>query len=327
VHPHNGDCTSASARIGSVKKLIQSACIALLVVITLAVSTCNQSTGDSDADSGPILGTDKKPIVMAFVPSTEAEKIVEGAGTLMQMLEDKTGYKFKDYVATSYIAVVEALGKEHVQVAWLPTLAYVLAHQRNGAEVVLKVVRHGQDTYYGLVITRVDSGVETLEDLKGETFAFVDAASASGHLYPRALLLKHGVDPDTDLERYVFAGGHDSAVLAVYKGNVAAGAIYDDAREKFSETMPEIFEQTKIIGKTDPIPSDTVAIAADVPPEVAKAITQALLDLVHTEEGKQAMYEIYNVEDLVVADDSDYDSVRDVATILDLDLEKQVRGE
>jgi len=316
-----------SARIGSVKKLIQPASLILLVIIALAASTCNRPTGDGDADSGPVMGSDRKPIVMAFVPSTEAEKIVEGAGTLMQMLEDETGYRFKDYVATSYIAVVEALGKGHVQVAWLPTLAYVLAHERNGAEVVLKVVRHGRDTYYGLIITRVDSGIETLEDLKGETFAFVDAASASGHLYPRALLLKHGVDPDTDLERYVFAGGHDSAVLAVYKGNVAAGAIYDDAREKFSETIPEVFEQTKVIGKTDPIPSDTVAIAADVPPEVAKAITEALLRLVHTEEGKQAMYEIYNVEDLVVAGDGDYDSVRDMATVLDLDLEKQVRGE
>ena len=299
----------------------------MFAVSTLTVSTCNQPANDKDPASAPALGTDKKPIVMAFVPSTEAEKIVEGAGTLMQMLEDKTGYKFKDYVATSYIAVVEALGKGHVQVAWLPTLAYVLAHQRNGAEVVLKVVRRGQDTYYGLIITRVDSGIETLEDLKGGTFAFVDAASASGHLYPRALLLKHGVDPDTDLERYIFAGGHDSAVLAVYKGNVAAAAIYDDAREKFTETMPEVSEQTKIIGKTDPIPSDTVTIAADVPPEVTAAITQALIELVHTEEGRQAMYEIYNIEDLVAADDGDYDSVRDMAAILDLDLEKQVRGE
>ena len=309
------------------RKYAQLACSILFAVSSLTVSTCNQPANDKDPASAPALGTDKKPIVMAFVPSTEAEKIVEGAGTLMQMLEDKTGYKFKDYVATSYIAVVEALGKGHVQVAWLPTLAYVLAHQRNGAEVVLKVVRRGQDTYYGLIITRVDSGIETLEDLKGGTFAFVDAASASGHLYPRALLLKHGVDPDTDLERYIFAGGHDSAVLAVYKGNVAAAAIYDDAREKFTETMPEVSEQTKIIGKTDPIPSDTVTIAADVPPEVTAAITQALIELVHTEEGRQAMYEIYNIEDLVAADDGDYDSVRDMAAILDLDLEKQVRGE
>jgi phosphonate transport system substrate-binding protein len=264
---------------------------------------------------------------MAFVPSTEAEKIVEGAEALMRMLEDETGYKFKDYVATSYIAVVEALGKEHVHVAWLPTLAYVLAHERNGAEVVLKVARHGRDTYYGLIITRVDSGIDELTDLKGKTFAFVEAASASGHLYPRALLMKNGVDPDADLERYIFAGGHDSAALAVYKGNVAAGAIYEDAREKFSETIPQVLAQTKIIGKTDPIPSDTVTIAADVPSAVADAITQALLDLVHSEEGRQAMYDIYNIEDLVPASDSDYDSVREMSGVLDLDLEKQVRRE
>jgi ABC-type phosphate/phosphonate transport system substrate-binding protein len=70
-----------------------------------------------------------------------------------------------------------------------------------------------------------------------------------------------------------------------------------------------------------------VTIAADVPSAVADAITQALLDLVHSEEGRQAMYDIYNIEDLVPASDSDYDSVREMSGVLDLDLEKQVRRE
>jgi len=277
--------------------------------------------------AGPELGSAQQPLVMAFVPSTEAEKIVEGAQPLMALLERETGYHFKDYVATSYITVVEALGKGHVHAAWLPTFAYVLAHQRHNAQVALKVVRDGKDTYFGLIITRTDSGVKALEDLKGRTFAFVDANSASGHLYPRALLLRHGIDPEQDLKRYLFAGGHDSVVLAVFKGSVDAGAIYDDAREKFAQTMPQVLAETTVLATTDPIPSDTVTLAGDLPPELARRLTEALLKLVKTEEGRQAMYDIYQVEDLVPAKDSDYDPVREMARVLDLDLERQLREE
>jgi len=308
----------------------------IAIGLMMLLAACNRPAGDTGTASGAgeakaptakptvEIGTARKPVVMAFVPSTEMEKIVEGAKPLMKLLEEKTGLKFKDYVATSYIGVVEAMGQGHVHVAWLPTLAYVLAHQRNGAEVVLKVVRGGKDTYYGLIFTRTDSGINTLEDLKGRTFAFVEEASASGHLYPRALLLQHGIDPDKDLARYMFAGGHDSAVLAVYKGNVDAGAMYDDARDKFKDTMPEIFQETKVIGKTDPIPSDTVAVARDLPPEIVAKIVQALMEIVSDEQTKHVLYDLYDIEGLVPAKDSDYDSVREMANVLDLDLEKEV---
>jgi phosphonate transport system substrate-binding protein len=300
----------------------------------LLMTSCNQPQTEGTAQpqrflragkKGPAPGSAEKPIVMAFVPSTEAEKIVEGAQPLMKLLEAKTGLKFKDYIATSYIAVVEAMGQGHVDVAWLPTLAYVLANDRNGATVKLKAVRDGKNTYYGIIITRKDSGINTLADLKGKTFAFVDAASASGHLYPRALLMKNGIDPDKDLKRYLFAGGHDSVVMAVFKKNVAAGASYEDARDKFKDTMPKVLAETKVIAKTDPIPSDTVSFSSKLPPELVEKITQALVDLMKTPEGKKAVYDIYQVEDLVPAADSDYDTVREVAKVLGLDLEKQVK--
>lgn len=305
------------------------------MLIFALCTSCNQPAQESTAKPQRFLtgngkdgsGSAAKPIVMAFVPSTEAEKIVEGAQPLMKLLEDKTGLKFKDYIATSYIAVVEAMGQGHVDVAWLPTLAYVLANNRNGTIVKLKAVRDGKDTYYGLIITRNDSGINTIADLKGKNFAFVDAASASGNLYPRALLMKNGVDPEKDLKRYLYAGGHDSAVMAVFKKNVDAAAIYDDARDKYKETMPKVLSETKILAKTDPIPSDTVSFSSSLPPEMVEKITQALIDLMKTPEGKKAVYDIYQVEGLVPAADSDYDTVREVAKVLDLDLEKQVKGD
>lgn len=277
--------------------------------------------------TGRVLGTAKDPLIQAFVPSTEAQKIVENAQPLAGLLREHTGYFVKNMVATSYIAVVEALGQGHAHIAWLPPMAYVLAHQRNGARVILKVVRHGQAVYHGIILVRKDSGINTLADLKGKTFAFVEPASASGHLYPRALLLKNGIDPERDLSRYMFAGSHDSAVLAVFNGSVDAGACYDDARIKFEETMPEVLAETEVLARTAGIPSDNVVVSKDLPDDMVAKLTEALAAIAKDPVGKQVLFDIYNVEGLMPAADADYDTLRETARVLGLDIEKQVRGE
>ncbi len=273
------------------------------------------------------LGTEKNPLIMAFVPSTEAQKIVEGAEPLANLLEEKTGYKIKNLVATSYIAVVESLGLGHTHIAWLPPMAYVLAHSRNNARVILKAVRDGKDTYYGFIGVRKDSGIKDLKALVGKKFAFVEPASASGHLYPRALLLENGINPDKDFKEVVFAGSHDAVVIAIFNGSVDAGAFYDDAREKFKESMPEILDQTRIIAKTQPIPADNVTVAGNLPEGIVETLTRALLEIAHEEEGRKILYDIYEIEDLIPAKDKDYDSLRKVAKILDLDLAEELAKE
>lgn len=271
------------------------------------------------------LGSAQKPLVMAFVPSTEAEKILESAKPLEELLLKHTNFHFKNIMASSYIAVVESLGMGDTHIAWLPPMAYVLAHKRNGARVILKVVREGKATYYGFICVRKDSGINTLKDLKGKRFAFVEPASASGHLYPRALFLENGIDPDKDFKEVVFAGSHDAAVIAVYNGNVDGAAFYDDAREKFRKSLPTIFEETKIIAKTEAIPADNVTVSGRLPEDFVRTIAKALIDIAHSAEGRKILYDIYEIEDLVPAKDEDYDSLRKVARILDLNLEEAVR--
>ncbi len=304
----------------------------LLAIAIVLITACNQNKESTDKSTPAakrtavgMLGTEKDPLVMAFVPSTEAERIVESAKPLKVLLEKRTGYEFKNLMATSYIAVVESLGIGDTHIAWLPPMAYVLAHKRNRTRVILKVVRDGKDSYYGFICVRKDSGINSLKDLKGKRFAFVEPASASGHLYPRALLMDNGIDPDKDFKQVVFAGNHDSAVIAVYNGSVDGAAFYDDAREKFRETMPAVLQETKIIAKTEAIPADNVAVSASLPEGFVQRIRNALLEIAKDQEGKKVLWDIYEIEDLVPAEDSDYDSLRKVARILDLDLEEEVK--
>src|SRR5207244_6062947 len=87
----------------------------------------------------------------------------------------------------------------------------------------------GSSTYRGIIVTRKDSGIKSIADLKGKRFAFVDPKSASGYVYPRAMLIEKGIDPETFFSETIFAGSHDRVIAAVLNRRVDAGAIYDGA--------------------------------------------------------------------------------------------------
>ncbi|TDJ62330.1 MAG: hypothetical protein E2O42_00890, partial [Nitrospina sp.] len=84
----------------------------------------------SPATAADRLGTAQHPVRMMFVPSGEAQTILEGGEEIAQGLQKITGLHFKTSIATSYAAVIEAMGAGKVDIGWLATFAYVLAKQK-----------------------------------------------------------------------------------------------------------------------------------------------------------------------------------------------------
>ena len=125
--------------------------------------------------------------------------------------------------------MIEAMGANNVDIGWLAPFAYILAKEKFGTEVILQRARRQQD-YTGQIITHVDSGINDLAGLKGKKFAFVDPSSASGFLYPNALLAQNGIDYKTAFFETVFADGHDKVVIAVYNKQVDAGDVQRQRR-------------------------------------------------------------------------------------------------
>jgi phosphonate transport system substrate-binding protein len=283
------------------------------------------------ADQGG-LGSPSNPLKMAFVPSADSAKVLSNGQPLADLLTQQTGLSFTVSVPTSYAAVIEAMGAENVDVGWLAPFAYVLAHDKFASQVVLSSVRGGSKTYTGQIIAHVDSNINYLKDLPGHKFGFVDPGSASGFLYPSALLKANGIDPKTAFSESIFAGGHDKVVIAVYNKQVDAGATFGDsvpgvttdARTLVQNTLPDVMDKVKVIGVTDPIPNDTVSVRAGLPAEVSTKIRDGLLAVSQTDQGKQYLKDLYNINGLAPAEDVEYNSVRSAATALGLDLEQEL---
>jgi phosphonate transport system substrate-binding protein len=291
----------------------------------LALLLCLSSCFKPESASQP-LGSEKNPIVMAFVPSTEAEKVVESGSQLAALMQERTGLHYKPYVATSYVGIVEAMGAGTVHVGWLPPMAYVFAHQRNGDKAVLKVVRNGKATYRGEIVVMADSGIADIAGLKGKRMAFTEQSSASGHLYPRALLLENGVDPERDLGEVMYSGSHDAAITALVKGSADAACCYDDARTKLVDAgLADVMTTTKVLAYTPEIPADNVTVIEGFDPALEQKVVEGLLSLTSDEKGKAVLMEMYEIEGLQPATDADYEPVRQMAQLLELDVEEEAK--
>jgi phosphonate transport system substrate-binding protein len=259
------------------------------------------------------LGTEEHPIIWAFVPSGEMERVAAGAQSVADLLHEKTGLYFDTLVATEYAGVIEALRSDPpaAHMASLATFAYVMAADMGVAEAALVASRFGNAYYNGQIIARSDSGITKLTDLKGKTFARPDPLSTSGWIIPMITLKAAGVDPERDI-KVVDAGSHDAVVAAVYNGEVDGGACYVDARTRIEKDHPDVMEKIAVIEVSVNIPNDGVQFHPSVPKELRDQIVNALLELVNTEEGKEALNTAYQWTALERHDDSFYDPFRQV---------------
>ncbi len=262
---------------------------------------------------------------LLFVPSTEVDAIITSARELGKMLEEKTGYHVDSRVSTSYSLVVEALGAGQCDLAFLNTFGYVLAHDKYGAEPLLVVIRNGRLSYRGQIIASANAGIETLEDLKGKRFAFVNPNSTSGYIYPSGLLRMHGIDPKRAFKETINAGSHFNVVMAVYQGQVDAGATFTDARDRALSGYPDVKEKVKVLTYTDKIPNDTVTVRRDLPPGMKDKLKKALLELARYEKGRRLMMQAYEITGFIEGRDEWFDPVRVTAKVMGLNIEEMVK--
>jgi phosphonate transport system substrate-binding protein len=137
---------------------------------------------------------------------------------------------------------------------------YVLANHVAGAQVVSTIEYDGKPEYFAIIVTHPDSGVKTIADLKGKTFAFGDKGSTSGYLIPLHHFMSHGIDPDKYFSKVLYTK-HQAIETQVAAGQLDAGADYNRNRNAMIEQGLIKPERSKIIWQSAPLPNDAFAVS------------------------------------------------------------------
>ncbi|ARU87615.1 phosphonate ABC transporter substrate-binding protein [Pseudomonas sp. M30-35] len=256
---------------------------------------------------------------IGLIPSEDSQSMIESSKQVLDQLQEGLGMPVKPFVASDYNGVIEALRSKKLDVAYLGPFSYVLANKMADAEAFAVAVtkKTGTSAYHSLIITRRDSNLKSLADLKDHTFAFVDPSSTSGHLFPKAGIEQAGYQPEKLFSRVMFSGSHDASILAVVNGKVDAAAVADRILASAISQGQIKPDDIQIVWTSPDIPESPMVWRKDLDPALKKKLVTALAQVKDVPWGDQGVLNGFQP-----TNDAAYDVVRDTAKVLDLDLSK-----
>lgn len=211
----------------------------------------------------------------------------------------------------SWEGLAKSLANGETDMALMGPWGYVLAHHEAGAQVVSTILYDGKPEYHAIIVTHPKSGIQTLADLKGRTFAFGDKGSTSGYLIPRHHFMTSGINPDTYFGKVLYTK-HQAIETQVTQGVLDAGADYDRNRNAMIEQGLIKAEQSRIIWTSAPLPNDAFAVSKALAADKAFVTRlQAALSGVGTALASQPQLLPAHYTGFVVRDNSFYKPIRD----------------
>ena len=199
----------------------------------------------------------------------------------------------------SYAAAVDALAAGNVDFMRFGPASYIMAKDRD-ENIRLLAMEHKKNKkrFYGVFIVTKNSPINSLNELKGKSFAFGDKNSTIGRYLSQAELVKAGIR-SADLSKYDFLGRHDKVALAVAVGNYDAGVVKENTFKKYAES--------KNLKKIAQFPNVTKpwAVRSGFDDNLFAILQQGLLEL----KDKKTLKALKQ-DGFLVADDRDYDFVR-----------------
>lgn len=249
-------------------------------------------------------------LVFGVIPTESASNLTDRYESLVTFLEKTLGVKVELKTATDYAGIITGMQFKHLDFAYFGPKSYAEASLRANAEAfVLEVLEDGTKGYYGVIITKKGSGLNTMQSLRGKLWAFTDPNSTSGTLVPTVYFIKElKIDPDKYFSKVIFSGSHEASILAVKSGKVDAASTNDLDLARGNGRQWATEQDFNILWQSALIPGSPMAYRKDLPDSLKKALREAFLSYRDPEGLKMlklkgyapATNEIYNpIRDLI----------------------------
>ncbi len=229
-------------------------------------------SGQAWAQSGNVLR-------VTTIPEEAATEQIRKFTPLANYLSQALGMRVEFNPVNDYPAAVEALVNKRVDLVWFGGFTHVQANRRSGGRIVPLAQREEDTRFQSVFIARTNSGITSLNDLRGRQVSFGSPSSTSGHLMPRSFLLAAGIEPERDFRRVAFSGAHDATIAAVVSGRVDAAALDITVWRMFVEQNRVDTQQVNVFYTTPPFFNYNWSVHADMPADLQQRIKNALLAL------------------------------------------------
>ncbi len=271
-----------------------------------------------------------KVVRIGFVPNEEDLEQRVRFDALAAHVGKRLGLPVESVQTGTYSTAIEAMRAAKLDVCSLGPFAYLIAHEKTGAQaIVAPGTPAGEvNTYRSIFVVPAASSIRSIEDVRTHaakmTLAWVDPASASGHLVPRAYLESVGIDPERAFKSTIFTLSHLASAMTVKSGQVDLAVITQNTLANLVKKGRLKSDDLRVIWTSAPIATSVVAVRGGLGAQFKEKIQAAYLSF-RTEDpvnwGKFQRLFVDPATIWVAAKDNDYDELRALArSVKHLDL-------
>jgi len=230
----------------------------------------------ADIPSDPAQQVDPDTLIFAYTPVEDPAVYAEAWSDFLAYLEEKTGKKVQFFPVQSNAAQIEAMRAGRLHIAGFNTGSNPLAVACAGFRpFTMMASADGSYGYEMEIITYPDSGITTVEDIKGGKLAFTSQTSNSGFKAPSAILkADYGMEAGTDFEP-VFSGKHDNSILGVANKDYPAAAVANSVLKRMLSRDVVKPDQIVSVYKSQTFPTTGYGLAYNLKPELQDNIKEA----------------------------------------------------
>ncbi len=231
--------------------------------------------------------------------------------------------------------MIQLMREGHVD--WISATPYAaLMYEREAeAEFILTKKSRGRGDYRTVFFTRSDSGIKSLDDLRGKTIAFEKPGSTSAYFLPAMELLGAGLtlvkldspreSAPADSVGYVFSGDEVNSSTWVHKRISDAAAFSDEDWESEWRTPIGFRDDLKIFHQTAKVPRSLEVVRPGLDPLLRTKIVHSLLELNDHREGGEIARGYYHASDfaMLTSDQNvELDRIRKVINAFDVTMDQ-----
>jgi phosphonate transport system substrate-binding protein len=230
----------------------------------------------ADIPEDPSQWVDPSVLIFAYTPVEDPAVYAEVWQDFLDHMESITGKPVQFFPVQSNAAQIEAMRAGRLHVAGFNTGSNPLAIACAGFRpFAMMAASDGSFGYEMEIITWPDSGIESIEDLKGRTMAFTAETSNSGFKAPSALLeSEFGLVAGTDFDT-AFSGAHDNSILGVANRDYDAAAIANSVKGRMLDRGVVSEDQLVVIYTSDTFPTTGYGTVYNLHPDLQEKVKEA----------------------------------------------------
>jgi len=247
--------------------------------------------------AAPVMAQEISEFRIGLLGGENAQDRLNNNECLRKYTEEELGVEAKLFAPADYDGVIQGLLGGTIDMAWLGASSYAKTYLSDAEAVepvLVKVNVDGGYGYYSVGFARKDSGITSLEDMKGKTFGFGDPNSTSGYLIP-SIEIPQATGATMESGDYFgevkFTGGHEQTIVAVNNGDVDGGVTWADGlgdwedgynsgalRRAVDAGLVDMNDMVEI-WKSKPIPEGPVVLRTALPADVKEKMTALMANL------------------------------------------------